>query len=164
MVVGRANMPDELAVGTKLVAHYKGTIYRAVIIETEDERLLKVVEIGDSKRVEPGAVFGSLSGAGRALTGAKAVGGRRFWIIDDGLAKYRHVKAERVNREKVETPTPRTRLEVKTVLAPPTERKHRQIKRYGEQGRYWCDGCAKSFRSEVEPQACPSGHGLYTDL
>lgn len=61
-----------LAAGTSLVAHYKGTDYRATITE------------GRRCRLEDGREFGSLSAAGSAITGGVACNGWRFWSVAEG--------------------------------------------------------------------------------
>jgi hypothetical protein len=157
------DMVVELEVGTKLVAHYKGAEYRAVVVEEESEPKLKVTDNGGSARVEAGKVFGSLSGAGRALTGAKAVGGRKFWTVLDRQAPAvkRPVARKRLEVEAPPRPAPAPRP---APTPAPGPRRFRQIKRFGETGRYWCSACQSSFTSAIAPDGCPAGHPVFIDL
>ncbi len=63
-----------LRAGTALVARYRGTAYRAEVVETEE---------GLRYRLEDGREFRSLSSVGSAVMGGKAVNGWRFWSTVD---------------------------------------------------------------------------------
>ena len=165
-------MSVELEVGTTLVATHKGATYRAVIVRDEEgEAALAVTEAGGSTGAKKGQLFSSLSGAGRALTGAKAVGGRRFWTVEDrdvlgdAEALYEMVARER----KAESAHANGNGNGRTAAPPVAEPRkgHRQIKRKGEARRYFCDACMASFKlaaDEPEPaEKCPAGHPAYAE-
>ena len=61
-----------LAVGTKLVARYKGQEYTAEVVKTEE---------GVRYRLEDGREFKSPSSAGSAVMGGSACNGWRFWSL-----------------------------------------------------------------------------------
>ncbi len=61
-----------LAVGTKLVARYKGQEYTAEVVETEE---------GVRYRLEDGREFKSPSSAGSAVMGGSACNRWRFWSL-----------------------------------------------------------------------------------
>jgi len=62
-----------LAIGTKLVARYKGKDYTAEVVETEE---------GLRYRLENGKEFKSPSSAGSAVMGGSACNGWRFWSLE----------------------------------------------------------------------------------
>jgi hypothetical protein len=64
-----------LAVGTKLVARYKGKEYTAEVVEAQE---------GLRYRLEDGKEFKSLSSAGSAVMGGSACNGWRFWSLEGG--------------------------------------------------------------------------------
>ena len=61
-----------LSVGTRLVGRYKGTTYRAEVVQTED---------GLRYRLEDGREFKSPSSAGSAVMSGVSCNGWRFWSV-----------------------------------------------------------------------------------
>ena len=62
----------ELAPGTKLVARYKGQVYTAEVVQTDE---------GVRYRLEDGKDYKSPSSAGSAVMGGNATNGWRFWSL-----------------------------------------------------------------------------------
>ena len=120
-----------LAIGTKLVARYKGKECTAEVVETEE---------GLRYRLEDGKEFKSLSSAGSAVMGGSACNGWRFWSVsgsEDAKPKKTSKKAAKENGN------PGNGL----------------IRRMDD-GRYFCSACQEAFDvpAEVEPKGCPKGH------
>ena len=65
----------KLSPGTALVARYKGTTYRAEVVQTEQ---------GLRYRLEDGQEFKSPSSAASAVMGGKSVNGWSFWSVASG--------------------------------------------------------------------------------
>lgn len=120
-----------LAIGTKLVARYKGQEYTAEVVETEE---------GVRYRLEDGREFKSPSSAGLAVMGGSACNGWRFW----SLAGSEEAKPKKTSKKAAkENGNPGNGL----------------IRRMND-GRYFCSACQEAFDvpAEVEPQGCPKGH------
>ena len=120
-----------LAVGTKLVARYKGKEYTAEVVKTEE---------GVRYRLEDGREFKSPSSAGSAIMGGSACNGWRFWSLvgsEEAKPKKTSKKAAKENGN------PGNGL----------------IRRMDD-GRYFCSACQEAFEAPkgVEPQGCPKGH------
>lgn len=75
---------DRLAVGTVLAARYKGTEYRATVVEGEDGKR--------RYRLADGQEFKSPSSAGSAVMGGSACNGWRFWSLADGTTPAKSAK------------------------------------------------------------------------
>lgn len=75
---------DRLAVGTVLAARYKGTEYRATVVEGEDGKR--------RYRLADGQDFKSPSSAGSAVMGGSACNGWRFWSLADGKTPTKPTK------------------------------------------------------------------------
>jgi len=119
-----------LAVGTKLVAKYKGQEHTAEVVKTEE---------GLRYRLKDGREFKSPSSAGSAVMGGSACNGWRFWSVAGTEAKPK--KEPRKATKKNGNPGNGliTRL---------------------EDGRWFCNACMEAFDAPagVEPQGCPQGH------
>lgn len=184
-------MAIDYAVGTKLVAHYHGQRYLAVVAagEQEDDGLVvQVVDPGKERKALKGKTFGSLSGAGRALTGAKAVGGRGFWTAYEGEppalperkaraaapaeapapAPEKAQKTERVPKarsaaaEKVAADNAGSPIKARRAKPPVAPKLITRM----DDGRYWCSSCMTSFQpvDDLEPKECPEGHPARAEL
>ena len=126
-----------LAVGTKLVARYKGQEYMAEVVETEE---------GVRYRLEDGREFKSPSSAGSAVMGGSACNGWRFW----SLAASEEARPKKTSKKAAqENGNPGNGL----------------IRRMDD-GRYFCSACQEPFDAPVgvEPQGCPKGHTSEDDL
>ena len=64
----------DLAVGTRLVAKYKGKDYLATVVEDGAGKM--------HIRLEEGRAYKSLSAAGSAIMGGQACNGWRFWSVE----------------------------------------------------------------------------------
>ena len=136
-------MPIEnrnLAVGTKLVAKYKGKQYVCVIEAAESgEGVLYALE-GGKKHKSP-------SSAGMEVMGGKAVSGWRFWTVEGDAPAS------------AEAPAPAKK---KTGGKAKTFKLFKRLPGTGleeGQNRFWCQACQKSFiTSETDPEACTEGH------
>ena len=120
-----------LAVGTKLVARYRGQGYSAEVVETEG---------GIRYRLEDGREFKSPSSAGSAIMGGSACNGWRFWSLE-GDEEAKPTKSSKKAAKKNGNPG------------------NGLIERM-EDGRYFCSVCMEAFEAPagVEPQGCPKGH------
>ena len=120
-----------LAVGTKLVAQYKGKEYTAEVVKTEE---------GIRYRLEDGREFKSPSSAGSAAMGGSACNGWRFWSLAGSEEAKPKKAAEKPSKS---NGNPGNGL----------------ISRL-EDGRYFCNACQEAFEAPkgVEPQGCPKGH------
>lgn len=124
-----------LAIGTKLVARYKGKEYAAEVVKTEE---------GVRYRLEDGREFKSPSSAGSAVMGGSACNGWRFWsVVGSEAAKPK--KAVKKSGKGKSNPG------------------NGLIERM-EDGRYFCSACMEAFEAPegVEPQGCPKGHVVET--
>ncbi len=120
-----------LAVGTKLVARYKGKEYAAEVVKTEE---------GVRYRLEDGREFKSPSSAGSAVMGGSACNGWRFWSVA-GSEEAKPKKAAKKSGKGKSNPGSGL------------------IERM-EDGRYFCSACQEAFDAPkgVEPRGCPKGH------
>ncbi len=120
-----------LAVGTKLVARYKGKEYAAEVVKTEE---------GVRYRLEDGREFKSPSSAGSAVMGGSACNGWRFWSLA-GSEEAKPKKAAKKSGKGKSNPG------------------NGLIERM-EDGRFFCSACQEPFEApeDVEPQGCPKGH------
>ena len=120
-----------LAIGTKLVARYKGKEYAAEVVKTEE---------GVRYRLEDGREFKSPSSAGSAVMGGSACNGWRFWSV---------AGSEESKPKKVAKKAAKGKSNPGNGL----------IERMGD-GRYFCSACQEAFEAPkgVEPQGCPKGH------
>lgn len=118
-----------LAIGTKLVARYKGKEYTAEVVETEE---------GLRYRLEDGKEFKSPSSAGSAVMGGSACNGWRFW----SLAGSEEAK-----------PNPKAKKKTKANSG------NGLIERMGDGRYFCsaCQE-AFDAPAGVEPQGCPKGH------
>ena len=122
-----------LAIGTMLVAKYKGREYTGEVVKTEE---------GVRYRLDDGREFKSLSSASSAVMGGSACNGWRFWSVA-GSEKAKPKKTSK--KAAKETANPGSGL----------------IERM-EDGRYFCSACQEPFDAPVgvEPQGGPKGHRL----
>ena len=120
-----------LAVGTKLVARYKGQEYAAEVVKTE---------AGLRYRLEDGREFKSPSSAGSAIMGGSACNGWRFWSVT-GTEAAKPKAAKKAEKKAKANPA------------------NGLISRL-EDGRWFCSACQEPFEAPagVEPQGCPKGH------
>jgi hypothetical protein len=130
-----------LAVGTKLVARYKGHEYGCVVTAHEGDKVGYKMECPDHPDLH-GKEFKSPSSAGSAIMGGSACNGWRFWSVvgsEEAKPKKTSKKAAKKNGN------PGNGL----------------IERM-EDGRYFCSACQEAFDAPagVEPQGCPKGHTL----
>ena len=120
-----------LAVGTKLVARYKGQEHTGEVVKTEE---------GLRYRLEDGREFKSPSSAGSAVMGGSACNGWRFWSVA-GTEAAKPKAAKKAAKKAKANPGNGliTRL---------------------EDGRWFCNACMEAFDAPagVEPQGCPQGH------
>ena len=78
----------DLAVGTRLVARYKGTTHHATVVrgQLKDGVYVTVTEEGEPNtlgyRLDDGRGYKSLSAAGSAIMGGQACNGWRFWSVE----------------------------------------------------------------------------------
>ena len=119
-----------LAVGTKLVARYKGQEHTAEVVKTEE---------GLRYRLEDGREFKSPSSAGSAIMGGSACNGWRFW----SLAGTEPAKPKAAKKAEKKNGHPGNGLITRL-----------------EDGRWFCNACMEAFEAPagVEPQGCPKGH------
>jgi len=132
-----------LAVGTKLVARYKGHEYACVVTAGEGDRVSYKMECPDHADLHL-KEFKSPSSAGSAIMGGSACNGWRFWsVAGEGAKPKKEPKkaAKKVAGKKNGNPANGliTRL---------------------EDGRWFCSACQEPFEAPagVEPQGCPKGH------
>jgi len=119
-----------LAVGTKLVARYKGQDHTAEVVKTEE---------GLRYRLADGTEFKSPSSAGSAIMGGSACNGWRFWSVAGAEAKPKKEPKQAAKKNGNPGNGLITRL---------------------EDGRWFCSACQEPFEAPagVEPQGCPKGH------
>ena len=150
----------KLAVGTKLVARYKGHDYKCVVAQAEDGSLTYDID---------GEHFKSPSRAGTHVMGGIACNGWRFWSLEGSEAakKAAKPKAKKAAKKAVKAPAKKAKRAAK----PKAERKPRAKKapetnpgpagfdRVAD-GRYFCNGCMAPFATDddLEPKTCPKGH------
>ena len=120
-----------LAAGTKLVARFKGTIYHAEVVDSEDGIRINKYRLTEAPFTE----FKSLSAAGSQIMGGVACNGWRFWSVAGA-----------------ETPAKPKRERKAKAKAAAFERL--------EDGRFFCNACMEPFEApdDVEPIGCPQGH------
>ena len=128
-----------LAVGTKLVARYRGHEYACVVTAGEGDKVRYKMECPDHPDLHL-KEFKSLSSAGSAIMGGSACNGWRFWSVAGG-AEAKRKKEPKKAAKKNDNPGNGliTRL---------------------EDGRYFCSACQEPFDvpEGVEPLGCPKGH------
>ncbi len=126
-----------LAVGTKLVARYKGHEYDCIVTAREGDNVGYKMECPDHPDLH-GQEFKSLSSAGSTIMGGNACNGWRFWSVAGS-----------------EEAKPKSKAKKKTKA----NSGNGVIERMGD-GRYFCSACQEPFEAPegVEPQGCPKGH------
>jgi hypothetical protein len=135
----------ELPAGTVLVAKYRGTQHKVLVLESEN---------GRGYELDGGTIYRSLSSAGSAVMNGVACNGWRFWTVEgeepvadpNAPAKpKRTAKAERTTS----TPT------FKNIKKTPNQRGVPE-----GQVRWYCSACQKGFYALIAetPEACPEGH------
>ena len=136
-------MPIEnrnLAVGTKLVAKYKGKQYVCLVEAAESGEGVVYALEGGKKHKSP-------SSAGMEVMGGKAVNGWRFWTVegDAPAATSTPATAKKKGGSKTKASKLFKRLPGTGLVE--------------GQNRFWCQACQKSFTTtEADPEACPDGH------
>ena len=125
-----------LEAGAKLAARFKGKMYIADVVETED---------GIRYRLD-GKDYRSLSSAGKAITNG-SVNGWRFWSLADK-------DGERTDRKKPKEPATKSKMVVQIRKIP-----NQRGVPDGEV-KYHCSACQKSFLAPKggPPEDCPEGH------
>jgi len=128
-----------LAVGTKLVARYKGHEYACVVTAGEGDKVRYKMECPDHPDLHL-KEFKSPSSAGSAIMGGSACNGWRFWSVA-GTEAAKPNAAKKAAKKAEANPGNGliTRL---------------------EDGRWFCNACMEPFEAPagVEPQGCPKGH------
>ena len=124
--------------GMKLVAKYKGEVWRAEVGETEDGLRIKL---------EDGRLFKSVSSAGSAVMGGNACNGWKFWSLVGGAEAPDKPKAPRKVTKKAKVKVQFERL--------PDEEGQPEGR-----ARFFCNACMDSFTApaNIEPIGCPAGH------
>ena len=125
-----------LAIGTKLVAQYKGHEYRCVVVAGEGDKPGYRMECPDHPDIHR-KEFKSSSSAGSAVMGGSACNGWRFWSLEG---------SEEAKPKK----TPKKAAKGNGMPG---------FKRLDD-GRYFCDSCMEAFDApkDVTPVGCPKGH------
>ena len=120
--------------GMKLVAKYKGEVWKAEVAETEDGLRIKLAD---------GRLFKSVSSAGSAVMGGNACNGWKFWSLADGA--------------EAAAPKPKKRGKAKPVTFDRLPDEEGQPE---GQARFFCNACMDSFTApaNIEPIGCPAGH------
>jgi hypothetical protein len=138
----------ELAVGTKLQATYKKTVYTCEVVGLLEGN---TTPQGNRYRLEDGREFKSLSSAGKAVMNGMACNGWRFWS-----------RAGEAVTETAEEVAPAHGAKAK-----PTTKTVRQISKIPNQKgvpegqtKWFCSACQTSFLVDGKdaPDACPEGH------
>ena len=137
---------QEFTAGTRLTGRYKKATY-----------MVEVVETGEGKRIrlEDGREYKSLSAAGSAIMGGKAVNGWRFW----SLGGKTPVQPTGAPTEPEERPNGKERK-------PPALRPMSSQEGVPNgQTRWWCEACCDAFLAptSITPVGCPQGHSAETD-
>jgi hypothetical protein len=136
--------------GTKLVAHYKKEVYRALVVAGPEGKVLYQLSPYD------GRDFMSPSALGMAVTG-KACNGWAFWSIALG-------QVEQLPVEEVVPQTSPDQQEKEGEAPEPVVAGFRRVpnQRGVPEGevRLYCDACRESFTtpSGQQPDTCPQGH------
>ena len=134
---------QEFTVGTRLVGRYKKATYTVEVVETGE---------GKRFRLEDGRESKSLSAAGSAIMGGKAVNGWRFWSLEsEGAAQAGQEQTERPNGKEQKPPALRPTSSQEGVP--------------NGQKRWWCMACCDAFLApaSITPVGCPQGHSAKTD-
>jgi len=128
----------DLKAGTLLAARFKGKMYVADVVETED---------GIRYQYE-GENYKSLSSAGKAITNG-SINGWRFWSLADKDGE----PADR-KKPKAGEPSSKSKMVVQFRKLP-----NQKGVPEGEV-KYHCSACQKSFLAPAgdPPEACPEGH------
>ncbi len=129
-----------LAIGTKLVAQYKGHAYRCVVVAGEGDKPGYKMECPDHPDLH-GRELKSPSSAGSAVMGGSACNGWRFWSVAGSEEAKPKKASKKVARKKNGNSA------------------NGLISRL-EDGRFFCSACMEAFEAPegVEPQGCPKGH------
>lgn len=158
----------DLAPGMVFVATYKGLTHRLEAIEGDNALAF---------RLDDGAVFNSLSTAGKQVMNGIACNGWRFWTPEDEASEPKARKAKAEVETDGEAPAKRTRKAKAETTETEGEAKPKRRKASGprmfknirplddqsgaSEGmiRYWCSTCQDGFESESKnPESCPQGH------
>jgi hypothetical protein len=134
----------ELAVGTKLHATYKKTVYTCEVVGPLEGN---TTPQGNRYRLEDGREFKSLSSAGKAVMNGMAVNGWRFWSQEGEIPSVKTVKPTKV---KAVSPAKVQQI-----------RRTRSQKGTPEgQVKWACSSCMSTFlvEGDATPDACPDGH------
>jgi hypothetical protein len=138
----------DLAVGTKLIAKYKGQQWKIEVLPGEPTTYGFV-----GKRPKDAAqVYKSPSSAGSAVMGGTACNGWRFWSVE-GAAEVKATATKRAPK----TTTRKARVQAK----PAVLQRHKNQKDLEEgQTRWLCNACLKVFTVDgaSAPESCPEGH------
>jgi len=133
-----------LAVGTKLVARYRGHEYGCVVTAGKDDKIAYRMECPDHPDLHL-KEFKSPSSAGSAIMGGSACNGWRFWSLPTGQAGVAgaDAKPKKEPRKAAKKADPGNGLITRL-----------------EDGRWFCSACQEPFAAPagVEPQGCPKGH------
>lgn len=170
MPISNRNLPA----GTKLVAKYKGEIYHATVIATDDGiryRLEEPLVIGQKL-----SYFKSPSAAGAAIFGeGRTCNGWAFWSVEGEepeATEAAEAKPEAKTKGKRQTKVSDYEHHTRSAAAKKaaaTRRARAQTKngadaakllRPMEDGRWFCNACLKTFTvaDDQPPTDCPEGH------
>jgi hypothetical protein len=136
----------ELPAGTVLVAKYRGTHHKVLVLESEN---------GRGYELDGGTIYKSLSSAGSAVMNGVACNGWRFWTVEgeepvaDPNAPEKPRRGTKAKAEGTTTPT------FKNLKKTPNQRGVPE-----GQARWYCSSCQKGFLAPIAetPEACPEGH------
>jgi hypothetical protein len=131
----------DLPVGTRLVAKFKKGEYACAVEQDEEGKTLYVLP--DGRR------FTSPSAAGSAITGG-AINGWRFWSLEGEEPPPAEKPADQPK-----TSGSKAKKPAKLIAKTPNQKGVS-----GDEVRYFCNACMKSFTDQAgtEPDACPEGH------
>ena len=130
---------NKLAVGTKLVARYKGADYEVEVVASDEGKR--------RYRFADGREFKSPSAAASAVMGGQAANGWRFWSQEGEIPSVKTVKPTKV---KAVSPAKVQQI-----------RRTRSQKGTPEgQVKWACSSCMSTFlvEGDATPDACPDGH------
>ncbi len=158
----------DLKAGTKLVAKYHKTLYRAEVLEGENGKV--------RYKLEDGREFKSSSAAGMAITN-KACNGWAFWSVETALTtpaqptETSQTSAENTpaaaNTDAAAPPAPTPQEAAPVATEPAAPAKKPFFKLPNQKGapegqtRWFCKECGKSYLAPAgeTPKTCPQGHG-----
>jgi len=134
----------ELAVGTKLQATYKKTVYTCEVVGLQEGN---TTPAGNRYRLEDGREFKSLSSAGKAVMNGISCNGWSFWSLESEAPRPKPTKAPKAKSGGTS--------KVQQI------RRTRSQKGVPEGQVSWsCASCMATFpvEGDLTPDACPEGH------